>query len=236
MKFFVISCGLNCEKFVDDWYSSLYSQTEEWEAFVRDDGSSDATFGKLERLAKEDPRIHASRTKANLGAAKSRWDLIQEISGPGVAVQLDLDDYLRRDAFSIVAPYYEQGFKMTLGGWARHKGIGGGHPRWYTPEQIDDNSFLEDKNFKAPPLRTFHTSLLPHLKESHFVLDNKWLRVCTDVALMFPLLKVLSSSEIANIQDPIYIYRKRSPIRGSNRHPKGVIFKKLKEKHGKVSD
>lgn len=231
MKFQIISCGVDCERFVNEWYDSLKKQSCDWSALVMDDGSKDTTGPTLARISRDDPRVRYFRSEKNQGAAWARWELLQKAEPGTIIAQLDLDDYLRKDALEKVLPHYEAGKLMTLGGWQRHKQLGDSSLRFYTREQINTNTFLSDKFFRCPPLRTFHSDLIQVLRKDHFLLDGKFVRTCTDVALFFPLLKHLKHEDIGEIRDQIYFYRKRRHSKSSSRFPKGPIFTKLKEKH-----
>lgn len=229
MKFSVISCGWNCDRYIDDWLKSLKAQNVDWEAFVMDDGSTDHTSLKLSRI--KDSRIHSFKNERNYGAAFSRWELLKHVSRDSVVVQLDLDDWLINSALEKVQPHYENGKLMTVGSFTVNKGQF--RPSiFYSRQQIDENTFHLDKLFKCPPLRTFHGSLISLYRPDDFKLENKWLRACTDVALMWPLLRELKYDQIGFVKETIYMYRRRlrQNTSGGKVH-KGPLLNELRKRY-----
>lgn len=80
----------NKQKHVERAINGLLSQTvTDWECWVVDDGSTDASAALVEKMA--DPRIHLIRQK-NAGAAVARNNAVRAGSAPIVAL-LDADDY-----------------------------------------------------------------------------------------------------------------------------------------------
>lgn len=229
MKFSIISCGWNCERYLGDWQRSLNAQKVDWEAFVMDDGSTDHTSLKLSRI--RDPRIHTFKNQKNAGAAYSRWKLLEFAPKNSIMVQLDLDDWLLGDALTKVARHYEAGKLMTVGSFTVNKGQFR-KSVFYTREQINDNTFHRAKTFNCPPLRTFHGSLVSLFKPEDFKLENKWLRACTDVALMWPLLRELQYDQIGFVPEIIYMYRRRmrQNTSGGKVH-KGPLLNELRKRY-----
>ena len=61
--------------------------------------------------------------------------------------------------------------------------------------------------FNATHLRTFKRKLYNAIQEKDLKDQNgQWLEVCTDVALMYPLIDQCWANEIEFIEEPIYRY------------------------------
>ncbi len=88
----VIMPAFNAENFIEVAVHSVISQTySNWELFIIDDASTDATLSKAEELAKQEVRIKIIRNKKNAGTGISRNKGIKAAQGDFIAF-LDADD------------------------------------------------------------------------------------------------------------------------------------------------
>lgn len=72
MKVAILLTTWNSSRYLDELMDSLLAQTyEEWDLWVRDDGSSDNTQYIINKYALHDRRIHVMESKGNLGPKKS---------------------------------------------------------------------------------------------------------------------------------------------------------------------
>lgn len=93
----VIIPNFNKEKFIQRSLNSLLSQTsEDWEAVIVDDCSTDGSWGIIQEYARRDPRIVALRNETNRGGNYSRNRGLSNSSGEFV-IFLDSDDWLAHD-------------------------------------------------------------------------------------------------------------------------------------------
>lgn len=84
----------NVEKYIEETIASVLAQTyPDWELLLVEDGSSDGTAERIERIAGEqkDPRLRLLRQPSNQGAARARNRGLQEARGRYIAY-LDADD------------------------------------------------------------------------------------------------------------------------------------------------
>lgn len=84
----------NVEKYIEETIASVLAQTyPDWELLLVEDGSSDGTAERIERIAEErkDPRLRLLRQPSNQGAARARNRGLQEARGRYIAY-LDADD------------------------------------------------------------------------------------------------------------------------------------------------
>ena len=88
----VIMPAYNVEQYVEEAIRSVMGQTfRNWELFVIDDCSADATASVAERVAREDSRVTVVRNEQNMGVAKSRNRGLDLCRGSYIAL-LDSDD------------------------------------------------------------------------------------------------------------------------------------------------
>lgn len=88
----VVMPAYNTEKYIGEAIQSVIHQTmENWDMFIIDDGSTDATASIADGFAQKDPRIHVFRNDTNIGAAATRNRGLEMCTGKYVAL-LDSDD------------------------------------------------------------------------------------------------------------------------------------------------
>lgn len=88
----VIMPAFNAEDFIETAVESVIAQTySNWELFIIDDASTDATFSKAENLEKQDSRIKILQNQNNFGTGISRNNGIKAAQGDFIAF-LDADD------------------------------------------------------------------------------------------------------------------------------------------------
>ncbi|MEJ4044806.1 glycosyltransferase family 2 protein [Erwinia sp. SLM-02] len=88
----IITPTYNAEKYIEDVYSSLCSQSHtNWEWLITDDCSSDNTRVIIESLSINDPRVKMAVNDFNSGAAVSRNNSLSRAVGDFIAF-IDSDD------------------------------------------------------------------------------------------------------------------------------------------------
>lgn len=71
----------NGERFISEQLDSLIGQTcADWELFINDDGSSDATVNIIESYCKKDSRIHLLDLAKHVGACHNFLTLLQNVN------------------------------------------------------------------------------------------------------------------------------------------------------------
>ena len=91
----IVMPAYNCESYIELAIRSVIEQTyKNWELFVIDDGSTDATSSIVKKLSKEDHRVKLINNPSNMGVAKTRNKGFELSSGEYVAL-LDADDVWR---------------------------------------------------------------------------------------------------------------------------------------------
>lgn len=88
----VIMPAFNAKNFIEAAVNSVIAQTySEWELFIIDDASTDATLSKVEKFANQDSRIKIIQNKKNQGTGVSRNKGTKAAQGDFIAF-LDADD------------------------------------------------------------------------------------------------------------------------------------------------
>lgn len=239
--FEIIICGFNGDHFLYDCLNSIIKQRfgpYTYKVTIVDDGSSDKTFDMLNEM-QIFPNCRIIKVNKNYGAAYARHKAIMKVTNPeSVIVLVDMDDMLLNDALNTVASAYlsNKSTFITIGNWIDQNGIANSESI-YTSSELQDGNFRRSILFKATHLRTFKRFLYDAIDESDFQdINNEWIKVCTDVALMFPLLDQCSSNNVSCIHKPIYMYRKMTANSTINRFGKGLkvdLLKYLREKPSK---
>ena len=81
-KISIVTPAYNCEKYLEEAVNSVLAQSfEDWELLIIDDCSKDATWLRMQTLAKKDNRIRIFQNQHNSGSAATRNNGIRQASG-----------------------------------------------------------------------------------------------------------------------------------------------------------
>ena len=222
----VVIVGRNCEGYVKACIDSVKASTVPFHAVVVDDDSTDSTPYKLPLLT--DRRFDLILTDQRGGPAHSRWLAFQElkdIPDEDIIVLLDMDDRLQNNALCEVEKFYTQDMELTYGSCQMRTGklLVGKYP---------DHRETWSYPWRCYPLRTFRMGLFRRVgfKAKHFryvedveiggkmwAKKGEWFKVCTDVALMKPLMR--EAKRIGHIDKLLYFYNDGLPINGRHFYP-----------------
>lgn len=98
-KISVVIPAFNVEKYIRICLDSLLSQTfTNWEAFIMDGGSTDATYGIISEYAAKDKRFHAFKEKTS-GVTETRNKMLDKITNTDFIVFMDSDDFIHPQTF-----------------------------------------------------------------------------------------------------------------------------------------
>lgn len=212
-KFNVVGTAWNCQKEIDCSVLSILNQRNngnEMELTICDDASDDETYRKLLALKRLN-NFRLLRNEVNHGAAFSRWKILKEIPlDDRIVILMDMDDYLLENAFQKVSEAYlnNPNCLMTYGNWTSQDSDNTAGK--YSRSEIE--KIEESTSFKCAPLRTFKANALHGITEDNFIdAKGNWFQVCTDVALMLPIIKNCHFNDITYIGEPIYYYNRNRP-------------------------
>jgi hypothetical protein len=128
-------------------------------------------------------------------------------------VLLDLDDRLLPQALTRLEALYraDPDLRMTYGNWENQSGVVNAEG-FYAPEEIDARAYRTGDVFKFTALRTFRRFLYDKVVPAHLKdAEGNWLRFCSDVGLMLPLVDQCAGRHIRAIDEPLYVYNQYRP-------------------------
>lgn len=206
----IIAVGWNCEKYIGEFFrsiNSLKSGNYSLKIYILDDCSTDNTYNLLKKYSEKDSRIKLFKNDKNMGAAYSRFKLLNKLDIDDVAAIVDLDDALSEKSLSLVADIYNKNPNVhcTVGSIKYMSNIAVKFDLF--PKYMIDSAEYSGK-FLVPPLRTFKAKYFKNIPESLFKDDNgNWYKYCTDVSLMMGIIYQLKSENIFKINEITYLYR-----------------------------
>lgn len=202
----IVNCG-RCEAFIGECLGSLRRQTfTRWQAQVTVDRDGDGTWERAVAVRGGDERIVLTRNRerrypmSNILAALDRSGAEPE----DVIVNLDGDDWLIDDrALEKIARAYDDGCWLTYGSWISNRSDKPG--LW--PPYPDDTHDFRDAPWLATAVRTWKKWLFDNIDPRDLLDDaGRPLRVCEDVAYMFPMLEMATTARARHIAEPLMLY------------------------------
>ncbi|WP_419869063.1 glycosyltransferase family 2 protein [Chryseobacterium sp. CT-SW4] len=107
-KLSIIIANYNNGQYFQDCYDSLVKQTsDDWEAIIIDDGSTDDSVEVIKKIIAGNPHFRFFENENNMGYQKTLIRGI-EISETPIFCRLDPDDLLREDAVEKSLEYHEK--------------------------------------------------------------------------------------------------------------------------------
>lgn len=217
MTYHFIVTGYNCHHYIEKCIKSILDQKKpEGVRFTVScyfDGSDHDIYRYAEDF-KRRVNVWASEEGYNKGAAFSRNKLIHicEPKPEDVIITIDGDDYLAHDrVLEIIHQEYVKGADVTYGNLATAENEA--RPiiqQGFSDEQLKEKNF-RSYGWRSSQIRTFKAKLYMNLHEDNFKdKDGNWLRNCTDLALMFPILE--QAEKPVFIPDILYIYNNNTGI------------------------
>jgi len=188
---------------------SIRDQDEQdWRAIVIDDASTDDSLEHASQFFVADERIELITNPKNLGACYSRYRGIHHISQhpDDICFLLDGDDWLLGSrALGIIKEAYKNGAEATHGSYVAIDGSTPKHGH-YSVDVQKAQSYRSVK-WKVQPPRTFKYKYFRYLPTSQFRDEQgDWIKACTDLAIMFPVLEQIPFPGFHFIPETIYRY------------------------------
>lgn len=218
MRYIFICSGWNCEDYVYECMDSIANQEwYDWLAMIVDDGSKDMTYAAMEVAQEGDARFILHRCERNMGASYSRFVAMHStLSGilrpDDVFILLGLDDALAHTkVLQRIDEEYQKGADMTYGSYEYMNG---------DPAPVLEEMSIEKRMARAHrtgtwnfyPPQTFRAELGLSVPKRYFLDETgRWMRNCTELALIFPILDIVDPDRIHFIPDPILSYRHDHP-------------------------
>lgn len=201
-KFFIISLGKNCSKYVDICVDSIKSQTYKNFSFVFiDDHSEDDTLQRLK--LRNAPSAKLTGHSGPMWAMKAAVTMAPEDS---IIVQCDSDDALKSNALEYLNEIYNDDVWLTYGNYITDKGQ---QPFMDTsiPLNIHQTCAYRNYPFMYMHLRSFRKKLYMQLPEETFF-D---IPVYPDAHVFLSMMEMAGPDHMCNINEPLYIYNTSNP-------------------------
>lgn len=211
VDFIIISCGRNCETYVERHMRSINDQSyQNFKHIIVNDASDDQTSYKFRDHRGPNDIIIDNVKRCYWVENALNYLEPNIITGDEVVVIVDLDDWLMDEyVLGWVAKEYEQHKDcwMTYSRMFYHKAQRSSH--WIPPYTIQN--YLE-RNFRTSMwsfthLRTFKGFLWRHLVPDDLKgPDGKWTKYSWDRAVLYPMLEMSSQGHVRFIPDVLYGY------------------------------
>ena len=145
-KISIVTPAYNCEKYLEEAVNSVLAQSfEDWELLIIDDCSKDATWLRMQTLAKKDNRIRIFQNRHNSGSAATRNNGIRQARGEWIAF-LDSDDLWRPEKLqrqmSVLRKHPDAAFLFTGSAFIEDDGMTIAHVL-HVPEKVSRKKLLK---------------------------------------------------------------------------------------------
>lgn len=215
---FVVT-GYNCQRWVDRCIKSIIKQNLKiWHCILCDDASSDDTWNIMSKYVR-DKRFSLLHNRRNMGACYSRWAGIKMLSDRNmiddedVLLLIGADDRLSgQNVLTVVdTKYRENAAEVTYGNWQDEKTKKVNPLRYFPMEVLKNRTYREHPVWVATAINTFRYRLFRQIDPLRYFRDEKgaWIKNCTDLAVMFPVLEMADPSKIIPIATVLYIYNSK---------------------------
>ena len=209
--------GRNCEKYIDDCFIALQTQTRrDWCALVLIDPSTDKTEQNVMNWTIAQPRIKAIFNSEHYGVCRNMYQGLSKIGSASehiraandddIIVILDLDDYLyRNNSLEVVWDYYIQhpGTMATYGSFRFKEGFQKSPLCQPYPKNAEPRKY----KWMASHLKTFKYSVVKHIPQEYFMHNGEWGKAASDLALMFCVMEIVGMNRVGYIRNSTYYYR-----------------------------
>lgn len=182
----IITPTFNSERYLEDTYKSLCSQTyTNWEWLVTDDCSDDDSWSILSRIAESDKRVSIFKNIKNSGAAITRNNSLSNAKGDFIAF-LDSDDLWLPNKLEQQLNFMLRGVDFSFTAYQLMDSSGNLTPRKVDTLQMNPISYIDMLKKKA----TIGCSTVM-LRRAAFqgLLEMPLLRTGQDYALWLKILK-----------------------------------------------
>lgn len=197
----VIMPAYNAEKYIRQAVSSALAQTYgNLELIVIDDCSTDSTFGILEELAAQDPRVRPLRNEHNCGVARTRNRGLDLCNGEYVAL-LDSDDIWYKDKLEKqLSLALSQGADIIYCSYAMIDDSGAhSYHDFLVPEQTDFHGMLMCNHIGCSTVMLKGTAIAKYRFEECFFHEDYalWMKMMQDGCRALGLREILVDYRIS---------------------------------------
>ncbi len=218
-KFVIVTASYNSIDFVDKYLESVFSQKCDekkitFRVIYYDDCSTDGTGEFVEKYKKKlnlGNKLSLIRNSVKVGAHENIYHAVHSCDDDEIVLIVDGDDWLaRNDVLEILHEVYSNSdVWITYGQLQRYPSgvIGTCHE---IPEEVIKSNSFRSYPWTSSHLRTFYAWLYKRIKMEDIMFEGKFVPVCGDVAIMFPMLE-MAGTHLRFISEILYIYNCSNP-------------------------
>jgi glycosyltransferase involved in cell wall biosynthesis len=214
-KFVVVTASYNNIKYVSDYLESIFSQKCNEKEFILkrviyyDDCSDDGTGEFVEEYKKKfDPKdkLRVIRNNKRVGAHENIYNAIHSCADDEIVLIVDGDDCLFGNDVLVYLNevYSDPDVWITYGQFKRYPSNTIGFCKKIPDNIIATNSFRSYR-WVTSHLRTFYAWLYKRIKKEDLMVNGKFVQVCGDVAIMYPMLE-MAGFHSRFIDKVLYLY------------------------------
>lgn len=237
LHFSIIVPSYNNEKFCEGNLNSLLSQTYPYyTVYYIDDASTDQTLQKIKNLLVKHPQGKKVKMTCNINNKGALANIYSAISllvpKEDVVVIVDGDDALaHKDVLKFLAGVYQNKNIWLTYGQFQYKSSGKVGFCAKVPRGVIEAQGIRKLPYIFSHLKTFYAWLFRKIKMQDLMEKGKFFDVCSDVAIMFPMLE-MARSHFQFIPDILYIYNDQNPLNDfrKNRQRQLTIDKAIRQK------
>lgn len=186
------------------------------------DGTADAVQAYIDNYDLAD-RVTLIRNTTNRGALANIYYAVHSCADHEIIVLLDGDDRLKHTrVLQRVNQAYADDVWLTYGQFERHPQGDIGYCTDIPADIITRNSF-RTYTWVTSHLRTFYAKLFKQINKKDLILDNEFMRVTWDRAIMLPMLE-MAGERIRCIPEVLYIYNEANPLNDFKLYLKKQLF------------
>lgn len=223
-KFVIVIPSYNNEKYVEKNLVSIFNQKYPYYRVIYlDDNSLDNTNSLVRNIVSKYNKwdiFSLYRQRVRFYASGNRYFAYHLCEDDEILVMLDGDDWFSSpNVLNRLSIEYRKGTLVTYGSFRFYEnnrlssGIYGNES---FPNEVLKNKTFRHYRWTSQHLRTGYAKLFKQIKITDLMdLENNFLRCCTDLAEMMPVLE-MASPKITMIPEPLYIYNKESSLQNNN--------------------
>lgn len=216
IKFSVIVPVYNVELYLEECLESILRQSyTNFEVICVEDMSTDGSLNILQRFALKDPRVQVIQNESNRGLSYSRNRGMEVVKGDYI-VFVDSDDWIKDNMLEILEKELSQEevdilyYNMQIvneGTWAKEKGEQ--HVEYRNYEGVFSGqelfvSFYKNEKLKIEVWRQAYKA--EFIKEHQLTFYDGIFQEDN----LFSILAAMKAERVKNINDELYIYRRRN--------------------------
>ena len=215
---FVVT-GYNCGLWIEQCIKSIIKQNlKNWHCLLCDDASSDESWNIMSTYG-TDKRFTLLHNRRNQGACYTRWAAINLLAEKNMIEDEDVllliggDDKLSdNNVLKIVDSKYKlYQAEVTYGNWKDSQTNRTNPLRYFPTEVLKNRTYRKYPPWVATAINTFKYKLFKQIDPNIYFKDKDgtWIKNCTDLAVMFPVLEMAHPHRIIPIKQVLYIYNSK---------------------------